>query len=150
MKAVAEPTPICLDSLVGWLLTICRGAQFLHVMNGGELVQDCNNHAVGGGHAAIKSDGTTIQVSSTHHQMMASADVGEVLMWADNLSTRKETTTDIGNRQPADILMPLGIDIESMYYEKTNSLSYQPHPEFFEAGDCLNTYMEYVNKYLIK
>ena len=29
---------------------ICRGAQFVHVMNGGRLWQDVNNHGVANGH----------------------------------------------------------------------------------------------------
>lgn len=49
-------------------LGICRGSQFLCVMNGGLLVQHCDNHAIGHTHAI--SDGETCyQITSTHHQM---------------------------------------------------------------------------------
>ena len=49
-------------------LGICRGSQFLCVMNGGKLVQNVSNHAIGYTHAI--TDGNKIyQITSTHHQM---------------------------------------------------------------------------------
>lgn len=49
-------------------LGICRGSQFLCVMNGGLLVQHCTNHAIGVTHA-ICNDKMTYEITSTHHQM---------------------------------------------------------------------------------
>ena len=49
-------------------LGICRGSQFLCVMNGGKLVQNVSNHAIGFTHGI--TDGLKIyQITSTHHQM---------------------------------------------------------------------------------
>lgn len=49
-------------------LGICRGSQFLCVMNGGKLVQDVTNHANGFTHGITNWD-KTYQITSTHHQM---------------------------------------------------------------------------------
>lgn len=49
-------------------LGICRGSQFLCVMNGGKLVQDCNGHASGRTHGIIGGD-ELYHITSTHHQM---------------------------------------------------------------------------------
>src|SRR5665213_1237946 len=52
-------------------LGICRGGQFLHVMNGGEMVQDISRHAISGEHdCKFWNRDAPYQVTSTHHQMM--------------------------------------------------------------------------------
>ena len=65
-KAVFEkvkPNQLCLG--------ICRGSQFLCVMNGGLLIQNVSNHASFGTHQIIcKNDGyVRYDITSTHHQM---------------------------------------------------------------------------------
>lgn len=128
---------------------ICRGAQFLHVMADGELVQHCDNHAVMQGHKAKVHwlPNTTIHVSSTHHQMMYDDSVGEVLMSANNLSTYKETQDSGGVKQ-----LNTGEDIEAMYYEDINAISFQPHPEFsvydHSLKECKDAFFFIVNNYL--
>ena len=50
---------------------ICRGGQFLNVMNGGKLFQDVDNHALMEGHDVYDTlNDRLINCSSTHHQMM--------------------------------------------------------------------------------
>ena len=49
-------------------LGICRGSQFLCVMNGGKLVQNITNHATGFTHGITDGD-KVYQITSTHHQM---------------------------------------------------------------------------------
>ena len=49
-------------------LGICRGSQFLCVMNGGKLVQDCANHALYETHS-ITDGNKEYEITSTHHQM---------------------------------------------------------------------------------
>lgn len=53
------------DQLV---VSICRGSQFTCVMNGGLLVQNCSNHAIGYTHRITNGD-KIIDITSTHHQM---------------------------------------------------------------------------------
>lgn len=49
---------------------ICRGSQFLCVMNGGKLVQHVTNHALYYTHEIMNTDNETkYQITSTHHQM---------------------------------------------------------------------------------
>lgn len=64
-KAVFEK---CTDKQL--VIGICRGSQFLCVMNGGKLIQDVSGHAIGHTHE-IKSFYTdaVYSITSTHHQM---------------------------------------------------------------------------------
>ena len=57
---------------------ICRGSQFSCVLNGGLLVQNVNNHAIGMGHGIVATkaakrynsiDQEMYEITSTHHQM---------------------------------------------------------------------------------
>lgn len=63
-KAIFEKVDPSKQVCVG----ICRGSQFLCVMNGGLLVQNCYGHAVGRTHG-ITNGSMTYQITSTHHQM---------------------------------------------------------------------------------
>ena len=57
-----------IDSRKQVCLGICRGSQFLCVMNGGKLIQNITSHATGFTHGI--TDGYKIyQITSTHHQM---------------------------------------------------------------------------------
>ena len=57
-----------------FMFGICRGAQFLHVMNGGELWQDVNRHA-GPDHWIVDlDDDFRILSNSLHHQMIKASD----------------------------------------------------------------------------
>lgn len=124
---------------------ICRGAQFLHVMNGGRLIQHCDNHTLEH-QAKCMWMPSTILVSSTHHQMMRDDHIGEVLMWAT-----MSTFNEVGNEQSVGS----GLDLEAMYYPNTKTLSYQPHPEFgcVEGGErykeCADAYIFMINNYLL-
>ena len=52
------------------VISVCRGSQFCCVMNGGLLVQDCNNHAMYGTHPIYEFGTDRIyEITSTHHQM---------------------------------------------------------------------------------
>ena len=52
-------------------LGICRGSQFLCVMNGGKLIQNVSRHATFGTHPIInaRDDFDRYEITSTHHQM---------------------------------------------------------------------------------
>jgi gamma-glutamyl-gamma-aminobutyrate hydrolase PuuD len=110
---------------------ICRGGQFLHVMNGGSLWQDVNNHL--GDHWAkflTPSGEVEFRVTSTHHQMMRpdSKEEFSILGVAPGLSTYKvsfDTKHNTVFTVQGDIL-----DIEALYYPNTNTFCFQPHPEY--------------------
>lgn len=122
---------------------ICRGAQFLNVMNGGKLYQHVNNHAISDTHTVADLDtARIINVTSTHHQMMRPSPAGRVLAICRRATYREkmESGLVITNNTPED-------DVEVVYYKNTDCLCFQPHPEF-EGGDCQDYYFELLNKYL--
>lgn len=145
------------------IVGICRGAQFVHVMNGHELVQDCDNHAAMGGHNARTSwMPGEVKVSSTHHQMMwltdkqvedsVAGDNGvEILLSTASLCTYKRTMS-YEHRSVKVVAIEQGIDIESCAYRNTNSVSFQPHPEFAVHNDdfaeCAKAFNFILNNYL--
>lgn len=100
---------------------ICRGGQFLHVCGGGSLRQHVEGHL---GHHYMKScySQYTIQVTSTHHQVMKQ-DAGEVLYKA-------------------------GEDAEVVYHGHINALCFQPHPEYDGVPDCTDLYFTLINQIL--
>lgn len=108
------------------MVGICRGSQFLCVANGGGLWQDVDGHATFGGHKAYDvKTGNAIMVTSTHHQMMRPKGIVhvdfDVIMTANEATYRLDDEgTQKGN----------GLDVEAVYWPKTNSFGFQPHPEF--------------------
>lgn len=106
---------------------ICRGAQFLNVMNGGKMYQHVGNHAVPY-HKIIdtlfKQPGY-IEVTSTHHQMMKPHEDAEIIAYAEGQAT--EFWDQNGELEKKDYPP---IDYEVLWYDQTRSLCFQPHPEF--------------------
>ena len=121
---------------------MCRGAQFLNVMNGGRLWQHVERHALRGKHGLTRLDvdnrhAKTYYVTSTHHQMMRPTDEAIVLAkanWVDNVETVGEQAVISG--------------IEVVFYSETNSLCFQPHPEYDMKGETYELFFEYINKFL--
>ncbi|MGL5324013.1 MAG: gamma-glutamyl-gamma-aminobutyrate hydrolase family protein [Aeromonas sp.] len=123
---------------------ICRGGQFLNVMNGGRMYQDVDGHAIGGHHAMVDlDDGSIYQVTSTHHQMMRPSKRAIVLAVASNIATRKEYC-DINGAvivEREDL-----IDVEVVIYKDSKCLCFQPHPEYGIAeNSCRKAYFRYLN-----
>ena len=129
---------------------ICRGGQFLNVANGGKMFQHCDGHAIFGTHkATILETGLVVDVTSTHHQIMRpNRDAGIVIMEADKLGNFKQHMLPMND--PIVILDdPEADDVEAIYYPDTNSLCFQPHPEFCEFdSDCMKTYRYFLRNYL--
>ena len=127
------------------MVGICRGGQFLHVMNGGDLWQHVHNHAIGGTHEAIDQvSGIIVDVTSTHHQMMRMNDGnGVVVLKADTISPYKEKRTGgfIDSVRDED-------DIEAVWYEDTRCFCFQPHPEFRGYAPCTNYFFMKVEELL--
>ncbi len=120
------------------MIGICRGGQFLNVMNGGKLWQHVDGHT--GDHEAFTqasagSNGIprSITVTSTHHQMMIPGD-GALLLLTAQESTEKHKFGVIAEGH--------GIDAEVIMYPDTDSLCFQPHPEFANAKPELVDFFE--------
>jgi gamma-glutamyl-gamma-aminobutyrate hydrolase PuuD len=105
---------------------ICRGAQFLHAMNGGQLWQDVNNHA-GKNHLIIDLDeDVRVEVTSMHHQMLQDSDNLEIIAVTEHqvatsfLDENLHLTGDNANNE---------VEIEAGCYHDTKCFFVQGHPE---------------------
>lgn len=117
---------------------ICRGGQFLNVMSGGKMWQHVNNHAISGTHEAFDvASGQSLQVTSTHHQMMSPSDEADVLLTASLASTKQTAIAQFDG-----FLWP---DYEAVYYPNTRSFCFQPHPEYLPIDhDCQAYYFNFL------
>lgn len=129
------------------MVGICRGGQFLNVVNTGTMWQHVNNH--NGRHAAtVLGINKTIEVSSDHHQMMRPSLIQDVIVLLEAVeSTKKEDmlggavkTRYITKEYPE-------VDIEALYYPLTNSLCFQPHPEYQGYNDCQDVFFWFIDNY---
>lgn len=123
---------------------ICRGGQFLNVMNGGKLIQHVSGHAIRTTHPCHSELlGKKVDVTSTHHQMMVVGDGGYLDGWSYKLASRKETCP---NGYTMVVEQPY--EPEVIYYEETNCLCFQPHPEHYGAVDTRSYYFTCLNEFL--
>jgi len=116
---------------------ICRGGQFLNVMNGGKMHQHVDGHALYGTHAIYDLEDATeecIQVTSTHHQMMIpELNKGVVVAVAYESACH-------GVEHVADT--------EVVWYEGNQCLCFQPHPEIVDKNhECQEYYFELLQRY---
>lgn len=111
-------------------LGICRGSQFLCVMNGGLLVQHCSNHAIGCTHG-ITDGNMCYQITSTHHQMQYPFNLSENDYTILYKSEDRRSYSYEGEKIDEDYLRRCG-EPEIVYYHKKGlpkCLAVQGHPE---------------------
>lgn len=119
---------------------ICRGGQFLNVMNGGKMYQHANGHAKGREHdLEDRFSGEQLSVTSTHHQMMIPGYNGEIIAVAYESKVKESYDS---------VFLANEADVEVVYYDNTKSLCFQPHPEFHNADSTRDYYFELLNRYL--
>lgn len=103
---------------------VCRGAQFLHVCNGGKLYQDIDNHY--GEHKmwCLKDKLLIERVSSSHHQSCRTniANGMEILAVASMSDTRWLNADEKEEGKKPDI--------EAYFYRDTGCFGVQGHPEY--------------------
>lgn len=121
---------------------ICRGGQLLNVFSGGAMWQDVDGHARAGLHDIQLEDGSIIQASSTHHQMMQPAKGARILGKAREASYKKDAL------QTRKVTNNAWEDIEILWYHRTMSLCYQPHPEYAYALACRPHFFSLVYKFI--
>lgn len=125
------------------MVGICRGAQFLHVMNGGVLYQHMDGH--NSSHAVFETISRTRigNVSSVHHQACKENEEMEVLA----KSFRVATNRYLNDKKEED---PNATEVEAFFYEKTGCLGFQGHPEYKNYGEytawCLTAIWKYFNE----
>lgn len=132
------------------MVGICRGAQFLNVMNGGRLVQHVTNH--GRPHSVVTDQGETFQVTSTHHQMMMLTPgmSYKLLAWANGISSTYEVGPE--DKKPHLRMGDGGkvIEPECVLFPDTMSLAFQWHPEYMEKhSPCFRYTQEMIAEYLL-
>lgn len=128
---------------------ICRGGQFLNVMNGGKMWQHVDGHA-GVGHHMLHDTitGEVVTVTSTHHQMMRPSKDGEVLAIARE-SRSKWSEKDEWHITEADTLPAEWFDdIEVVWYPSTRCLCFQPHPEYAGAPGCTDYFFDLIEHHI--
>lgn len=130
---------------------ICRGGQFLNVMNGGKMFQDVQGHAIHGTHDVLDLlTGAVIPCTSTHHQMMR-VGPGGILVAKSNemLSPTKEHMTTLESGEKEQIRVEgVEAEVESVYYPGTRSLCFQPHPEIVRQGHpCQEYFFQLLGRY---
>lgn len=106
---------------------ICRGGQFLNVVNGGSMWQDVDNHCRSHPLRYYMPSGAEreVTVTSTHHQMMRRL-IPKSLLWAG----AGETTYKEDGHHRQNMAIKHYMDEEIVYYPATRSLCFQPHPEY--------------------
>lgn len=114
---------------------ICRGGQFLNVMNMGSMYQHVDNHV--GDHLAFDSiEGDPIFVSSTHHQMMIAGDRGIPRLWAYEANVVEGMPFTYQYSCEARVHKQDVYDLEAVWYPETKCYCFQPHPEFDGYDEC--------------
>ena len=110
-------------------LGICRGSQFLCVMNGGKLVQNVTGHATGFTHGITDGD-KIYQITSTHHQMQYPFDLNKDDY--DILFKSYEVKSNYYEGDGIDPDVVFGKEPEIVLYHKDGlpkCLAVQGHPE---------------------
>ena len=130
---------------------ICRGAQFLHVMNGGELWQHVENHA-GNDHMIIDIDeDLRVQANSYHHQMLqANQDIEVVAICEEQVSKKFQSPDLFLDLNPEGKEFPHELEIEAGVYDDTKCFFVQGHPEVGNAAYkswCLTRFNDYLTEW---
>lgn len=112
-------------------LGVCRGAQFLTAMQpGGSIIQDVSGHTLYNTHKIkLLNTSKTIEVTSTHHQMMYPFNTNhELLAVSENLSHYYK----VGSKEDVKELISKHGEPEVVYYPDTKCLAIQGHPEYIK------------------
>ena len=122
------------------MIGVCRGGQFLNVICGGKLWQDVSEHAIRGTHKAHRLDTilpTSVEVTSTHHQMMKPGPTSIIIMQADHVAEV---------RSPYSMAYQQGV--EAVLYPWHKCVCFQPHPEYGAvSNETRAVFFEYIEKY---
>lgn len=101
---------------------ICRGVQFLNVMNGGKMIHHLENHA-GTVHEMKTARGESILVNSLHHQMCIPGPGAALVGWAG----KPLSNVFIGEND--EVVKYDGPEVEALIYSKSGCAGVQYHPE---------------------
>lgn len=124
---------------------ICRGAQLLHVLNGGSLYQDVDGHTKQHKGYDLLSK-KEIELTSTHHQAMR--DRRNALVICVALESRTKTCESRATTYPAKRTdWKTADDLEVLYHGESNCLCFQPHPEY-NVKECEQYFFDCIDKHV--
>ena len=108
------------------MIGLGRGAQFINVMQGGDLWQHVDGHSSGSHEVKVEGEKNLYPVMTCHRQMMHPSSKGLVLAYAETSTKRGcdgylETNEDFGGQKHRDP--------EIIYYVDPDSLCVQFRPE---------------------
>ena len=131
---------------------ICRGSQFICVMNGGKLIQNVNNHGIFGTHPIYVYDyGVTYEITSTHHQMQYPYNLPSLDYTVKAIAYPKRSTIYEGDGINENNIMIDG-EPEIVLYHKENTprcIAIQGHPEYMRKEAPIVEYLnEFINEQL--
>lgn len=136
---------------------ICRGGQFLNVMNGGRLHQDVDGHDRGDHKAYLMGAVLPIIVTSSHHQMMAlNWEAKPNILLTAAISTYRKYMSDLTAPTSYEIITHPGNndrnrnDIEACFYPGTKCLCFQPHPEYRGGSDTKEIYFKFLEQWCME
>lgn len=133
------------------MVGICRGGQFLNVMNGGTMYQDVYNHAIAGTHPVVDVEtGDEFPCTSTHHQMMRIGKKGALLAKSSEMrSSIKLHMSPLDKKKGMLVVKNDDVEVESVYYPHTRSFCFQPHPEMVGSDHpCQLWYLKKIKELL--
>lgn len=122
---------------------VCRGAQFLHVMNGGKLYQHVDGHT-GDHHIWDKQSRNHIEkVSSVHHQSCIPNPDGGMEVLAVTYKSKKRWLDNVQYEEG------LGDDVEAFFYRDTCCLGVQGHPEYAGYHRFMKWTLDKIQEYIV-
>lgn len=126
------------------MIGICRGAQFLHVMNGGKLYQHVDGH--NGDHRIFdyRRRIWIDKVSSVHHQMCIKNPTGGMDVIAVSMKLAK--TKWLNDKVSAE--GATGGEVEVFFYRETLCLGIQGHPEYKNYPEFTQYSLELIHEYI--
>lgn len=125
------------------MLGVCRGAQFLHVMNGGKLYQDIDKHY--GDHKMwdVHNKFFVERVSSVHHQACIPQNANGFSLLATNGDARNRALN------PKSYVIGPRADVEAFFYRDTCCIGVQGHPEYAGYNFFTKWVLEQINDLIL-
>lgn len=120
------------------MIGVCRGAQLLCAMAGGELLQHIENHGTAHDVTLHDEGDVVIRCNSSHHQMMLPNNCEHKLLASSG------PTTGINEYNKA---VPVERVNEVVYFPQLRALGIQPHPEW---DDCSKEFVDYCRRKIIE
>ena len=108
---------------------ICRGLQFINVMNGGKLMHHIDGHSGVYRHDIRTNKDEILSVNSLHHQMVLPPENSIIMAWASPSRSR-----EYYGKNDELLKGVVGmIETEAVLYPSTKSFGVQYHPEMMES-----------------